>query len=260
MRLPVSRIRVFAALGLSAWLGACAAPAREVSSPDGAGPGRTADALLPSGDGLRVLRFGGAGVAEHAAWPAPDEDPRWLALAAPAGPFRPVQAVSAQRGYFLVVDAASSRLCLYDAEAALLSTFPLPESFTPFSPGRAAVFRGADGAFTFLDYTTGEAWQFADRLTGEGNARWIPRGRTRLPAGLRGCDQLPGSSALLCRIGRDTPAQFDGALNRVPARGATADGLRAAWDADAGEWVFTHEPSGARFLPAQRRMENPTGP
>ena len=218
---------------------------------------RTADALLPAADGWRLLRFGVLATAEHAPL---DSSPRWLALAAPSGPFRPVQAVAAQRGYFLLVDAASSRLCLYDADAALLSTFPLPEAFTPFTPGRSAVFRGADGAFTFLDYTSGEAWQFADRLPGDGNARWVMRGRTRLPAGLRDCVQVPGSTALLCRAGRDAPVQFDGALNRVPARGDAVGGLRATWDAQAGAWAFSREGDAVRFIPALRRLEGAPAP
>ena len=271
LHLPFSRrgarARVLSCVA-AAFLAACAAPSPdpavgESGSTGNGKPGWTADAFVPLEDGVRLLRFGGFAAAEHA---RPDSMPRWLTLAAPAGAFRPVQAVWAQRGYFLLADAASSRLCLYDADAALLSTFPLPEAFTPFTPGRAAVFRGADGAFTFLDYTTGEAWQYADRLTGDGNARWVLRGRTRFPTGVRACVQPPGATSLLCRMGRDTPVQFDGALNRVPARGVATGVLTATWErdgdagADGAQWVITHETSRARFLPAQRRMESPPAP
>src|SRR5690606_38660322 len=129
--------------------------------------------------------------------------------------------------YFLLVDAASARLCLYDSSAALLATTPLPEAFTPFQAGRVAVFRAADGAFTFVDYAAGEASQFADRQTsGAGKTQWIPRGRVKLPAGLRACMQPPGSEELFCRGGDGGPLRFDGALNRISVR-ATSDASRS---------------------------------
>jgi hypothetical protein len=186
-------------------------------------------------------------------------------LAAPAGAFRPVQAVPAQRGYFLLVDAASARLCLYDEGAGLLSTFPLPEAFTPFPAGSAAVFRGADGAFTFINYVAGEAWQFADRQTsGTGTTQWVSRGRVKLPAGLRDCMQPPGSEELFCRGGEGSPLRFDGALNRVPVRGAAVDSssvaarrVSAAWDAEAGGWALEGRSTDGtalfRYLPGQKR-------
>jgi len=172
----------------------------------------------------------------------------WKALATPSGAFRPVQVVWGQRGYFYLVDAASARLALYDERAALLSTHPLPPEFTPFPAGRSAVFRGADGAFTFVDYGAGEAWQFADRLTFDAaTTRWVPRGRVKLPAGLRECVQPAGSAFLYCRDAAGAPLRFDGALNRVALRdageaaetGAPASpfaSLRPRWD--AGAWLF----------------------
>lgn len=207
------------------------------------------DAVLPldpAGSGLRLFRLG----AQRHARVLPDSgggratDPQpaesaWLKLAAPAGPFRPVQAVPGQRGYFHLVDAASGRLCLYDADAALLSTFALPAEFVPFRAGRAAVFRGSDGAFTFLDYSSGEAWQFADRQTADAGATgWIPRGRTKLAAGVRSCVQPAGSTELFCTGGDGSALRFDGALNRVAAASGEAESAaqRAAWDPAHSRW------------------------
>lgn len=213
------------------------------------------DAVIPAPEGWRVFQLSArrqAVVPDDArAWDrGVPRAPVWMTLAAPSGPYRPVQVVAGQRGYFHVVDAASSRLCLYDAAASLLSTHPLPPEFTPFSAGRAAVFRGADGAFTFLDYGTGEAWQFADRQTADaGTTRWVPRGKVKLPAGVRDCAQPPGAVELFCRDAAGTPLRFDGALNRVPPRAPGGDHARetAARDHgssltprfEAGMWTFT---------------------
>jgi hypothetical protein len=261
-------------------------------------PGGAVDAVLPVGDGFRVFQLGtlrhakipgspeawaGGMPAVTPASPAPssqdtspDTSPvpvspsSWLKLATPAGAFRPVQAVPAQRGYFLLVDAASARLCLYDEGAALLSTFPLPEAFTPFPAGRVTVFRGTDGAFTFVDYAAGEGWQFADRQTsGSGATQWVSRGRVKLPAGLRSCMQPAGSDELFCRGADGSPLRFDGALNRVPAHRVSAweasdirenipgTFVTAKWNVEAREWVLEggtqRGPVLFRFVPAQRR-------
>lgn len=232
------------------------------------------DAVLPVEKGWRVFSLGTqrhARVAgDSAAWPGGVPDSlAWRKLTAPAGPFRPVQAVPGQRGYFHLVDAASGRLCLYDADAALLSTFALPAEFLPFPAGRAAVFRGADGAFTFLDYGSGEAWQFADRQTIDaGMTQWVPRGRVKLPAGLRGCVQPAGMTDLLCRAGDGSPLRFDGALNRIPAglrEDVRAFPLRPEWyggDTGSGRWLLRGiAANGADplflFDPEQRRWVVP---
>jgi hypothetical protein len=216
----------------------------------------TLDAVMPVGAGWRIFQLGARREAFVRDTPFA---PPWRTLAAPSGPFRPVQAVAGQRGYFHLVDAASSRLCLYDADAALLSTHPLPAEFTPFPAGRAAVFRGADGAFTFIDYGSGEAYQYADRQTIEAGAtQWVPRGRVKLPAGTRECAQPAGSSDLYCRDASGAPLRFDGALNRAPVRtageaarmtpqgaspyAASSTALRARWQpgdhpTNSG-WVF----------------------
>lgn len=226
--------------------------------------GPAIDAVLPAAEGWRLFQLGArrqavvaarAGAWEHGVPRAPV----WRAVAAPSGAFRPVQAVPGQRGYFYLVDAASARLCLYDAEASLLSTYPLPPDFTPFPAGRAAVFRGADGAFTFVDYGTGEARQYADRQTFDAGAtRWIPRGRVKLPSGVRACVQPPGSTDLFCRDAGGAPLRFDGALNRVAPRasggpagaapGTTGEdgfgGLIAPrWDGE--RWIFEGRPPAA---------------
>ncbi|HLU70487.1 MAG TPA: hypothetical protein VKZ88_06925, partial [Fibrobacteria bacterium] len=93
-----------------------------------AGAGPETDAVLPAPDGWRLFQLG---TRRHAVVPArPDawvqgvpRAPVWKTLAAPSGAFRPVQAVPGHRGYFYLVDAASARLCLYDAGASLLSTY-----------------------------------------------------------------------------------------------------------------------------------------
>lgn len=179
-------------------------------------------------------------------------DSEWLKLAAPTGPFRPMLVVPGQRGYFYLVDAASGRLCLYDADAALLSTFALPKEFVPFRAGRMAVFRGTDGAFTFLDYATGEAWQFADRQTADAGATgWIPRGRTKLPAGVNGCLQPAGSAELFCLDGERSPLHFDGALNKISTRPHTEKPSHrktiahyAVWEGIRSRWILRGEASG----------------
>jgi hypothetical protein len=263
-----ARPRFHPVLGLLSLLCLSLAGCASLPVSDSAGKDSAVDAVLPAGDGWRVFQLGTirhalvSGIPE--AWdggsPANAE---WLKLAAPPGPFRPVQAVPGQRGYFHLVDAASGRLCLYDAGAGLLSTFAMPAEFTPFPAGRAAVFRGADGAFTFLDYASGEAWQFADRQTADaGVTRWIPRGKIKLPGGLRDCAQPPGSTGLYCRGGDGSPLRFDGALNRVPAAMVDEPSLvRAVWDAGTSQWEFEGlSATGAvlfRYRPIERRWGSP---
>lgn len=246
----------------------CASP--RAAGADAPGPAPAIDAVLPAGDGWRLFRLGALRHATAArdpetgvlSPPASASHSGWQTLASPSGPFRPVQAIPAQFGYFLLVDAASGRLCLYDSAAALIATSPLPEPFTPFPAGRAAVFRGADNAFTFVDYAAGEAWQFADRQTsGAGQTQWIPRGRVKLPAGTRACMQPPGSAELFCRGGDGSPLRFDGALNRVPAHRADARGGRTAavWVPASGEWALEGRAEDGtalfRFLPSRRLWE-----
>jgi hypothetical protein len=289
--------QVIAPFALVFSLSGCASSSAASSARAGAlpdAPEVVIDAVLPAGEGFRVFQLG---TLRHAkipgnpeAWaggtpavapassgssapsvPGDTASVVWLKLAAPAGAFRPVQTVPAQRGYFLLVDAASARLCLYDDGAGLISTFPLPEAFTPFPAGRAAVFRGADGAFTFVDYAAGEAWQFADRQTsGAGTTQWISRGRVKLPAGARACMQPPGSEELFCRGGDGSPLRFDGALNRVSARSLRDGNFQnadpdartlAVWDAATGEWTLEGRATDGttlfRFLPAQKRWQRP---
>jgi hypothetical protein len=134
------------------------------------------------------------------------------------------------------------------------------------------VFRGADGVFTFLDYASGEALQFAERQTGEtGAARWVARGKVKMPAGLRDCAQSPGASDLLCRRGDGLPLRFDAALNRIPAGSAPdkrssaphADpgALGARWDPGEAQWVLEGAAADGtilfRYLPAQKRWQLP---
>jgi hypothetical protein len=175
---------------------------------------------------------------------------QWLALPSPEGAFRPVQALAAARGYFYLLDGASSRLCLYDSSAALISTFPLPERFTPFSAGRAAMFRGTDGAFIFADYATGEAFLYTDREGGEGARAWVLRAQRKMPVGWRDCAQQPGSEEIACRSGASA-LRFDGSLNKIPAAGsknprgdpkfsASPDfpASRLLWSSREREWVL----------------------
>jgi hypothetical protein len=195
---------------------------------------------------------------------------RWLAIPSPEGAFRPVQALSAARGYFYLLDGASSRLCLYDSAAGLISTFPLPERFTPFASGRVAVFRGADGTFVFADYAAGEAFLYSDREGAEGARAWMLRGRTKMPVGWRDCTQPPGGEEIYCRSG-GSALRFDGALNRIPAHAARpaedpaltgaseAPSSRLFWDASAREWVLEGWSADKtplfHFYPARRRLE-----
>lgn len=261
------------------WAASAATPATHdatPAAPSASEPRPAVDALLPvrhEGEvrapewrlfRLAAQRFARV-PADSAAW-AGDAwtAAEWKALPSPGGAFRPVQAVQAARGYFLLVDAASSRLCLYDTSAGLISTFPLPERFTPFPAARAAVFRGADGTFIFADYASGEAWQYADREIAQGAANWILRARVKMPMGWRDCYQQPGSEGLACRVGNGA-ARFDGALNR--ATGATGSGRgipesRLEWDPESREWVLTggasaEAPPLFRFRPAGRSLVSP---
>jgi hypothetical protein len=271
------------ALSVSLWAGCAAAPPESSGeSPREAIAARREqpdiDAVLPLGEGWRLFRLDIQSHARVGDMPLdwkdglPRSEPVWLKLAAPAGPFRPVQVVPGQRGFFYVVDAASWRLCLYDQDAALISTFPFPEEVTSFR-GRAAVFRGADGAFTFLDYGSGEALQFADRITTDaGAARWIARGKVKLPAGLRDCVQAAGEADLLCRGAGGTPWRFDGALNRLPLRAGHRPRPEAGrepplisfWDDEATAWVIDGWSASAghvfTFVPARKRLREGTKP
>jgi hypothetical protein len=233
---------------------ACAATSQASAS---AASSPEIDAVLPSKESWTLFRLGGLRYARvpaaSSAWadPSPSGLPPgvvWMTIPAPEGAFRPVQALSAARGYFYLVDAASSRLCLYDSAAGLISTFPLPERFTPFSAGRAAVFRGADGTFIFADYAAGEAWLYTDREGVEGERAWMLRARTKMPVGWRDCVQQPGQDGIACRSG-GAAMRFDGALNRIPAGGArtgessTLSGhsfpaSRLTWDAATREWTL----------------------
>ncbi len=254
----------------------CAAPGTRALA---SGAGADIDAVLPAPEGWRLFQLG---TRRHAVVPARAEAwvrgvpraPAWKTLAPPSGAFRPVQAVPGHRGYFYLVDAAAARLCLYDADASLLSTYPLPPEFTPFPAGRAAVFRGADGAFTFVDYGAGEARQYADRQTFDAGAtRWIPRGRVKLPSGIRDCVQPPGSTELLCRDAGGAPLRFDGALNRVPPRAprgpaAPSTGMTSGEGGGAGwivprwteeGWSFEGRSSGSPTASGDVMREGQTG-
>jgi len=225
------------------------------------------DAVLPVEGGWRIFQLGqrrSTRVGSTAeAWPSGiPAVTRWTTLAAPTGAFRPVQVLAGQRGYFHIVDAASARLCLYDAEGSLLSTFPLPPEFTPFAAGRAAVFRGADDAYTFIDYGAGEAWQFAERQTLDAGAtRWTARGRVKLPGGTRDCVQPPGATDLFCTDASGSPLRFDGALNQVSVRrpgGEERSGLGTNQFADLVRPVWSvADPSGEEIILDSTRSVRP---
>ena len=209
-------------------------------SPRVAGSGSEIDAILPSNASWTLFRLGGLRYARVPATPQAWADTgvsagvssnglpsgvQWLGIPSPEGVFRPVQALPAARGYFYLVDGASSRLVLYDSAAGLISTFPLPDRFIPFSAARTAVFRGADGTFLFADYAAGEAFLYTDRESSEsvgGTRAWMLRARTKMPVGWRDCVQQPGSEEISCRSGAGV-LRFDGSLNRIPAGGSAAD-------------------------------------
>jgi hypothetical protein len=196
----------------------------------------------------------------------------WLGITSPGGAFRPVQAVQGILGHFYLLDAAQGRLCLYDTGAQLLSTFPLPQELLPFTPGRMEVFRGADGAFTFVDYFAAEAWQFADRQGSEGSPDWVLRNQAKLPMGIQSCVQEPGRSSLACIL-PDGPVRLDASLNRIEVHTmpSARNGTRLFWDPDASAWVLeasqpaaSNSASGPkdsagsllfRFWQAQRQLE-----
>jgi hypothetical protein len=266
-------------------LGACLMTA--CATQPGNPPPVEIDAALPSQASWTLFRLGGlryaripataqawadTGASAHgASWNGIPPGARWLAIPSPEGAFRPVQALPAARGYFYLLDGASSRLCLYDSAAGLISTFPLPERFTPFAAGRAAAFRGADGSFVFADYATGEAFLYADREGVEGARAWMLRARAKMPVGWRDCVQQPGSEEISCRSG-GSALRFDGSLNRVPARAARdaagdpalsaasdAPPSRLFWDAQAREWVLEGLSADKaplfHFHPARRKLE-----
>jgi hypothetical protein len=267
------RRRLLGAFLAALALAGCAS-APGAGSASSAVPRSDVDAVLPSREeagearahSWRLFRLGAQRFArvpaESAAWAGEAwTRAEWKTLPSPGGAFRPVQAVQAARGYFLLVDAASSRLCLYDTSAGLISTFPLPERFTPFPAGRAAVFRGADGTFIFADYASGEAWQYADREAAQGAASWVLRARVKMPMGWRDCYQQPGSQGLACRIANGA-SRFDGTLNRTTGTGASPGDSRLDWDAEKREWVLTGVSSEGgpplfRFRPATRTLVSP---
>jgi hypothetical protein len=246
-------------------------------APRNAGKGPEIDAVLPSQASWTLFRLGGLRYARIPATAQAWADTGslsaipWLVLPSPEGAFRPVQALPAARGYFYLVDGASSRLCLYDSAAGLISTYPLPDRFTPFAAARAAVFRGADGTFLFADYAAGEAFLYTDREGVEGARAWILRARTKMPVGWRDCVQQPGSEEISCRSGANV-LRFDGSLNRIPAGGARAareaslspmyPSSRLSWDAAGREWVLEGlTPAGDTSLfeyrPGNRTLKTP---
>jgi hypothetical protein len=235
------------------------------------------DAAISSRSGWTVFRLG---EQRYARLPATGEAwadtglsnrAAWRAIPSPDGVFRPVAVLAGARGYLYVVDAGSNRLCLYDSAFGLISTYPLPERFTPFPSGRAAVFRGVDGGFLFADYATGEAFLYSDREGTEGGRVWGLRARAKMPVGWRDCVQRPGGTSVSCRAGGGV-VRYDGALNRIPAGGAAVrdeDGSVSAvpgepasrlfWNPETREWVvegqsFDHSPL-FHFYPTHRRLE-----
>ena len=232
--------------------------------------GIEADAAIPSGNSWYVLRLNSprylhlsdaGGAWSESTFNAVQS---WREIASPGGAFRPVSVISGSpgTGHFYLLDAAQGRLCLYDTAAQLISTFPLPQSVLPFIPGRMEAFRGADGAFTFLDYQSGEALQFADRQGSEGGTDWVIRNRVKLPMGIRDCIQEPGTADLSCSM-PDGPARFDASLNRIGAGHALPlkRRTRMFWDRDAVAWSLEAFPQDSgrgalfRFHPARHRLE-----
>ena len=271
----------------------CSAPSSSSLSSASSARGEAVDAVLPSSTGWILFRLSGQRYArlstEGNLWKdtTGGMGVSWRMIPSPEGSFRPVQVVSAARGYFYLVDGASSRLCLFDSAFGLISTYPLPERFTPFASGRAAVFRGSDGGFVFADYATGEAFLYTDREGTEGARFWMLRARTKMPVGWRDCVQQPGSDEIACKAAGGA-ARFDGSLNRIPAGGEakavptdpslsgpevsadpsadpSSDGparvpsARLAWDPEAREWTLEgSSATGARlflFRPLRGRLE-----
>ena len=259
-------------------------------SPRSPHTGPEIDAVLPSNASWTLFRLGGLRYARvpatSQAWAdtalsAEGRPPvrEWLVIPSPEGAFRPVQVVSAARGYFYLVDGASSRLVLYDSAASLISTFQLPDRFTPFSAARAAVFRGADGTFLFADYAAGEAFLYTDREGAEGvsgTRAWMLRARTKMPVGWRDCVQQHGLEEISCRAGAAV-LRFDGSLNRIPAGGGNASGAstspptpslspayplsRLRWDSAERTWVVqgltpTGDTALFEFWPPSRVLKN----
>ncbi len=288
---PSVPLRLLLAVSVIAGLVACAAPRSGGDLAGGPASSPVIDAVLPAGETWQVFRQGGrlfARVPARAeAWPA--GSPRaevWFNIAPPSGPYRPVQVLPAARGHFHVLDAASARLVLHDSTGGLISTFPLPARFTPFPAGRMAVFRAGSDAFTFIDYSAGEAWQYAERRGSEGAGEWVMRGQAKLPLGVRDCMQPPGTHELACVLGRErasggsgvAPVRFDAALNRLPldpesaAAGQplpTRPPSRLRWERDPGAWVIEGLAADAqvgtdaplfRHLPARRALEVFPGP
>ncbi len=239
----------------------CAAP----QSHPNAGNSIDVDAVLKIDDTWTLFRFGGSRYQSLSEDSLPAKFRRaaaWMEIASPGGAFRPVQGVVAGSGHFYLVDAAQKRLCLYDSGARLLSTFPLPPSNPPASPGRVEIFRGANGSFTVVDYLAAEAWQYADRRESVGGADWVLLNRAKLPLGISDCFQEPGNLVLDCRVGRE-PARFDVSLNRIGAHSATSGRDRMVWHVDTGEWVLEASAKDSangilfRFRPSRRQLEIP---
>ena len=123
-----------------------------------------------------------------------------------------------------------------------------------------AAFAGTDGSFTFLDYLSGEASQFADREGREGGTDWVLRNHFKLPMGLKDCVQEPGQSSLACVL-PEGPTHFDASLNRVGVHALPLQASRMFWDKDAAAWgisgfdVKSADKPLFRFWPLQRRLE-----
>ena len=123
-----------------------------------------------------------------------------------------------------------------------------------------AAFSASDGAFTFLDYVTGDAVQYVDREGREGGMDWVLRNRFKLPMGMRDCIQEPGQLGLACAL-PDGPAHFDASLNRVGVHVLPLAVSRLFWDRNLSSWGisgFDVKSEGRplfRFWPLQRRLE-----
>ncbi len=205
-----------------------------------------ADAILQVHDSWYVFRWGSQRYLRLSQAEIPTQKrmanaDQWLKIASPSGIFRPVAGLSAwplSSGHFYLLDAGENRICLFDAEARLLSTFPLPKELIPQSTNRLEFFRG-QGAFTFLNPLTGEAWQFAERQEGNaGSTDWILRNRTKLPMGIQDCFQDPSGYALFCRKDQN-PLQFDASLNQVFGALTNQEVYRMHWDTKQKAWKLS---------------------
>jgi len=214
--------------------------------------GIEADAVLFTGHSWTVFNFGArrylqilkssAGLNEDSLQPS-----HWLEISSPGGSFRPVQAVEAMQGNFYLIDAAQDRLCLYDSAAHLLSTFPLPGAIGNFNSGRMEAFRGGGGAFTFLDYQTGDTKQFVSRAGNDGGASWTLLSNGRLPIGLKHCVQELEGQGLSCIL-PEGPIRFDHTLNRIRTEDSRSSQARLTWEAAIQGWIMVAEGSDGKTL------------